>query len=912
MKLALPIVLLSLFSSFAWSHAEHDKPRYVSPAGVDEGQCDTVKKPCLTIGYAASKSNKGDIVLVAEGEYHFQDVSDIFYLTSSLIKINGGYSTTDGYKQQNTKRYPTYLKGIPAQYVAQIEKKGFRVVSDMKSMSKKQTSELNAMLASVKALSQKQSGVACDKGMADVFPCNSMDLVSHFPLNQMSSGPDSANDVWGHVDLNSGIEYALIGLKNSTAIFNLTDPENPTEVATVPGLVASWRDIKVYQYYSEADSRWFAYAYVSTDGAADGVAIIDLNELPRTATLVKNDLRNTNAHNVYISNVDYSTGVAINDRTARLHVLGSNVYGGAHRSYSLETPKQPTEAYVPTDKTRNDYTHDGSSMVVTDERVATQCEREGDECDVFLDFNEGSMRLWDQTVPTETSQLSSISYQNAEYVHSGWWTEDQRYVFLHDELDEMRNSLNTTVRVFDVSNLKLPSLAATWTGPTTAIDHNGYVRGNRYYMSNYERGITVLDITNPEAPSEIGFFDTFPTNDTTVFNGAWGVYPFLPSGLILASDINSGLYVIKDNTRSVSQGSVQFTEANYNVTEGSEVNFSVERVNGSTGAITVEYETYYGSASGDDFTSSKGFITWADGETGTKDIQVLVALDTDDTELAETFSMRLFNVQGGATLGQHKMSWATIAGGSGFGSLSFTETNLDVYEGKEFSNNAKTFDIALNRSFATDQAISLEIGLLPVDGNAPTDITVTQPMASWAADENGEKTIQVTVVDDTEVESTETFTLFVNSSTPTEANFGTTMTITIYDDESNSAPTVVATDYSATLLQNFNLRSRITVTDDDSDHSYFWEVVSGPSSARLADEETEFARIWATETGEYVVRVTVTDSFGESASADMTLSVAPAPRAKTKTINGSMSLTWLIGCFSLIFIQRRRFWQTRR
>ena len=104
----------------------------------------------------------------------------------------------------------------------------------------------------------------------------------------------------------------------------------------------------------------------------------------------------------------------------------------------------------------------------------------------------------------------SQPYPNARYTHSGWWTEDGRYLFVHDELDERDFNLNTTVRVFDMANLRAPVLAGSWVGPTRAIDHNGYVRGNRYYFSNYSEGLTVLDITNPATPTRVGFFDTFP------------------------------------------------------------------------------------------------------------------------------------------------------------------------------------------------------------------------------------------------------------------------------------------------------------------------------------------------------------------------------------------------------------------
>jgi hypothetical protein len=144
--------------------------------------------------------------------------------------------------------------------------------------------------------------------------------------------------------------------------------------------------------------------------------------------------------------------------------------------------------------------------------------------------------------------LSSVTYADASYVHSGWVSEDTRFVFVQDELDEVQRSLNTTVRVFDISDLTNPVMVGTWTGPETNIDHNGFVKGTKYYMSAYRRGLSILDITNPATPSEIAFFDTFPSPAANLpqFNGAWGVYPFLPSGTILVSNIEDGLFVLRE------------------------------------------------------------------------------------------------------------------------------------------------------------------------------------------------------------------------------------------------------------------------------------------------------------------------------------------------------------------------------
>ena len=84
-------------------------------------------------------------------------------------------------------------------------------------------------------------------------------------------------------------------------------------------------------------------------------------------------------------------------------------------------------------------------------------------------------------------------------------------------------------------------------GPTNAIDHNGYVKGDLFYLANYTAGIRVIAIDDLENKNmiEVGFFDTFPNHNNPTFDGAWNVYPFFESGVIAISDINGGLFLIK-------------------------------------------------------------------------------------------------------------------------------------------------------------------------------------------------------------------------------------------------------------------------------------------------------------------------------------------------------------------------------
>ena len=76
--------------------------------------------------------------------------------------------------------------------------------------------------------------------------------------------------------------------------------------------------------------------------------------------------------------------------------------------------------------------------------------------------------------------------------------------------------------------------------------HNPFIRGDYLFCSYYHDGIQVFDVSDPLNPFTAAYYDTNPTDTAySGFEGNWGTYPFLPSGLILASDILTGLYVLE-------------------------------------------------------------------------------------------------------------------------------------------------------------------------------------------------------------------------------------------------------------------------------------------------------------------------------------------------------------------------------
>ncbi|GAA4359422.1 choice-of-anchor B family protein [Kangiella marina] len=528
------------------AHSGAHPVRYVAVDGVDQGNCSTPSEPCASISYAVNESSKGDKIYVASGKYFAQEM-DIFYLLNDMVAVKGGFSQANGYKKQLPEKHVTTIVGLPAEYRDQLSKKGFRLLQDTKGNTEfREKPEYLDMLdryRKVNATSKQQ--IACTNGSADDFPCYQIDLISQFSLASLSTTPSSASDIWGYVDLNNNREYAVMGLVNGTTVIDVTDADNPSEVGTISGVSSTWRDVKVYQYLDNDTGSHKAYAYVTTEGQG-GLQVIDLSDAPNSINLVNTiDVFQT-AHNVYLGNIDYTNGMALDGHEPYLYIAGSNLGNGSYRVFDLVDPENP--ALITTPESTG-YVHDATNMIISDSRTS-QCANGHNPCELFIDFNENTVDIWDTTDKTSPTRISSTPYNGASYTHSGWYSQDKNYVFIQDELDERNLGVNTRLYVMDIRDLTAPQVVGRYEGQTRAIDHNGFTLGDKYYMSNYKRGLTVLDVADPTQPKEIAFFDTYPipeANDPQ-FDGAWGTFPYLPSGNILVSDISNGLFVLKDNS----------------------------------------------------------------------------------------------------------------------------------------------------------------------------------------------------------------------------------------------------------------------------------------------------------------------------------------------------------------------------
>lgn len=909
------VVMAALLISLSTlAHSEHDKARFVAETGKDIGKCDQVLRPCKTIAYAVQQANKGDKILVASGQYSVTSSEELFYLKSALVPIFGGYNRFDHFQSQSPDTNPTELKNIPVDMAEPLRQQGFVVLADGKSLFSKNSAAgkaLQSKLDSYYTLSEKQTNVACVDGQAGSFACNNIDLLAHIPLSEFSSQPTAANDIWGHVDLNTGDEYALIGLRNGVAVVNVTNPTAPEEVGTISGSNSAWRDIKVYQYFDSNINAWQAYAYATIDSATDYVTIINLNQLPNSVSLVEKNRVVTKAHNVYITNVDHTLNIALPGLTPSLQLIGSNRFGGAFHSYSLTNPATLTA--LSANYFGDGYTHDGASLNITDNRKDSQCNSASASCTIFIDFNEKEMKLWDITDTAATTLLGTGEYNDVaksqQYIHSGWSSEDKHHIFLHDEFDEKEGGLNSTVRIFSIADLNNPIQVGQWTGSTRAIDHNGFARGNRYYMSNYERGLTILDISDPANPVDVGFFDTYTPSDNPGFNGAWGAYPFLPSGNTLVSDIGSGLYVLKDRTQESSQGKIDFSSKAVDANQGEILTVNVQRKNASNPdqAITINYQLLAGSAEeNSDYTPVSGTLTWPANDTADKSINIEIANDATGAEFQEIFFVRLSQPTNSATLGSNNYLTINVDGLVDTGSLAFTAESGTVAE------NQGTMDITLARQGSSKGAVAVSYLLTSGSAIIGEDVESASGTVSWSDGDLTEKSIQIIIIDDTENELNEEFSISLSPIAGSRLGAISQYTVTISDDDSNSAPTV-------TLPENSEVNTSATVTltataaDNENDAmTYLWQQTAG-TSINLTNADTLVATFVAPSVaGEITLSFTATDSKGLSSSKSVTLTVVaapvatPTPSPTNNKSSGGGSLGFLL-CFLASVLIRQRF-----
>ena len=355
---------------------------------------------------------------------------------------------------------------------------------------------------------------------ASPFAANGIRLMAWFPVTTFNAANTSGNDVWGYVSP-SGREYALMGLSHGTGFVDVTNPGSSRIIGFITGPTSMWRNIKTYK----------TWAYAVSEGGS-GIQVFDLSNIDNGVVTLVNTVDAS-------ASTPATHTMMINEKTGYLYRMG----GGSNglRIYSLANPAAP----VMTATWATKYTHDG---VVYNYETGPYAGKEvffacggtnGGQTNTGLD-------ILDVTNKSAITVIGRYTYTNANFCHQLWLSEDRKYAYINDELDEQNRGIYSQGRIVDVSNLASPTTVGTYTTGVTSIDHNEYVKGSKLFCSNYTSGLRVFDITSGAAPVQVASFDTHPDDDAApaaTFNGLWSNYPYLPSGTILGSDIERGLFV---------------------------------------------------------------------------------------------------------------------------------------------------------------------------------------------------------------------------------------------------------------------------------------------------------------------------------------------------------------------------------
>ena len=400
------------------------------------------------------------------------------------------------------------------------------VITSIKGMGKFSNVRMARLTFTRQSVNTAPAVTICSGGMAGIYPCSNVDLMSFLALDDIGGG--EGNDIWGWTDSSTGKEYAIMGRTNGTSFVDISDPVNPIYLGNLPphSTDSIERDIKVY-----AD-----HAFIVAEARNSGMQVFDLTQLRAVASPPA-----TFSETAHYPDFSRAHNLAINEDSGFAYAVGTDTCRGGLHMINIQNPTNPTSAGC---FSADGYTHDAQCVNYAGPDLGHQ----GKE--ICFNSNVDTLTIVDVTNKAAPVMLSRTGYDGSRYTHQGWLTEDQVYFLMSDEEDELDYDVtNTRTYMWDVSELDDPALIGFHESTTTATDHNQYVKGSYTYQSNYQAGLRILDITDIANGNlkEEAFFDIYPCCESTDQDGAFSSYPFFESGMVIVSGIEQGLFVLRPN-----------------------------------------------------------------------------------------------------------------------------------------------------------------------------------------------------------------------------------------------------------------------------------------------------------------------------------------------------------------------------
>ena len=397
-------------------------------------------------------------------------------------------------------------------------------------------------------------------------------FASQVPVNVLG-GTGNGSDLWHYVS-QAGREYGIVTTKESVAWVDVTDPFDPSVVHVHDrGNTSSlWGDVKTVG----------DHAYV--DGEGGGVLVFDMSDIDSGEVAFVGDVGSGSGHNIVACEA--------------LGLLAR--CGSSFRLYSVAD--DPTDLVL-LGARPDRYVHDANLILYP-----------GDGPDVayrgrvigFLSdgFNSGGtdtgLSIVDFGTPEALNPagelISRVTWEGAGYSHQSALSGDLRWIYSTDE-----TANHSTWQCFQIEDLDAPVAGPWQSNGLASNNHNSFIRDGRLFAANYKTGIRIFDCENGELNEE-AYFDTYPDSDSTGYQGCWGVDPFLPSGTILASDMQHGLFVLRLDEPVADEPAIRF------------VNGLPDRIDPDGFEVVVDVESFDAVSMMMDYEMGSGDVGFVQGE----------------------------------------------------------------------------------------------------------------------------------------------------------------------------------------------------------------------------------------------------------------------------------------------------------
>jgi len=368
----------------------------------------------------------------------------------------------------------------------------------------------------------------CENGRIKTFECRNVELLSFLPKDSLAESVGT--DLWGWHDSTTGREFAITG-GEATAFVEVTDPLHPRYLGVLHPHPGSERhaaqSVRVYQHY----------AFIGYEGTTDhGLQIFDLTQLRDVKS--PQEFKET----THYDSLGRTHTIAVDPETGFLYANGGDTCGGGLHMVDVRTPINPMFVGCYTNMEAGQGANIGGFVAGSPGSVHdTQCvryrgpDRQYVGREICLNSAGDGVVIVDVTDKKQPKTVSIARYPNSAYTHQGWFTEDQRYFFLDDELDEGTVGHTRTIGL-DLADLADPVVMTEFLNMTTDTDHNLFVRGHYMYQGNYGAGLRIIDITDPKNLKEVGYL--------TNIGAAWGTYPFFKNDVV-AVPTDRGLFLAR-------------------------------------------------------------------------------------------------------------------------------------------------------------------------------------------------------------------------------------------------------------------------------------------------------------------------------------------------------------------------------